>query len=147
MNRLGRETKSTGALPPAAQDNLSVSEQAAAQGQNQGNGVFGHGIDRVAADIGHRNPKIPASFQIDHIIAGCRHGDEFQLGQLCQDRLTQRHLVGDDNIRVNQPFMDLFGCGRVVSDPLMSRRGAMKLRSEGDCRAIEKNDTGLMGAS
>ena len=79
---VGEEAELVGLVPNAILDILAVREQIAPQSQNHREGMFGYGMHRVVADVGDRDAVFPAIRRVNHIVAGCRHGDHLQLRQL-----------------------------------------------------------------
>jgi len=99
--------------------------------------VLGDGVHRIVADVGHRHAVLAAVADIDHIVAGGGHGDQLEVRQLPQCRLTQHHLVGDGDGRTPQPLHNLMPVAARVLDVIGC---AVRAPDVGDeRRAIEEN--------
>ena len=89
--------------------------------------MFGHGMHRIVANIGHRHTALSASIHVNHVIAGGGHGNQFQVGQLGQSLATNWHFVGDDYACALQTLDHVFGSGLHMLGPLMRKRRLAKI--------------------
>ena len=125
-------------LPDARFDVLPVREQIAAQRQYHREGMFRHGVYRIVADIGDRDSVLLAVPDVDHVVAGGRHGDHLQLRQLLERLRPHRHLVDDRDARTGETRHDVLGRGLVVLHIFGGAGGTAHRRLERG--AIQKHD-------
>ena len=114
-------------LPAAIEYVIAVGDQVAAQGKNQGERMFRHGVNRIVANIGHRDTAFTTRLHIHHVIAGSGHGDQFEVGQLRQGFATDGHFVADCNRCPLQTLDHVFGSGLHMLDPFMRKSRCAQL--------------------
>ena len=114
-------------LPTTVQNIITVSHEVATQSKNQCESVFRHGMYCVVADIDQGHAAFAARIDIDHVIAGGGHGNQFKLRQLSQGVAANRHLVGDNYRCILQTLDNVFGSGLHMLSPSMCKRRCSQL--------------------
>ena len=119
VDRVVEEAELAGPLPFAVQHILPERHDVAAQRQHQGEGVFRHRVDGIAADVAHRDAVRPAILLVDAIGAGGGDGDQLQLRQPFQKFGGQLHLVDDGDLGTGQTLQHLIRQRPGMFDQLM----------------------------
>ncbi len=106
-----QQAELAGLGPLAVGYRLVVIAQAGGQGQQQGEGVLGHGRCAVALAVAHGDALGARGRQVDVVGAGGGHQDQLQLRVGCQGRGVEHDLVADYRHRALQAFGDLLRAG------------------------------------
>ena len=110
----------------------------AAKRKGQREDMFGNGVEGVVADVGDDDAMRLGVGFVDDIRAGGGDRDQFEIGQLRQRRLAQRHLVDDGDGGVAQALDDLVGRGYVIFLVAVRKVRRPDVGFEG--RTVEKHD-------
>ena len=106
--------------PLAFVDSLVVVADVVAHLQQQGDGVLAHTGGAIGGHVAHRDPLLLGIVIVDHIVAGGQHSDHLQIGTLVHGLLGDGGLVGDDHLRVADPFRD--DGGLHIGGPVIDRQ-------------------------
>ena len=142
-DRVVEKAELAGALPFAGDHVLPIADQGAPERQDQREGVLGHGVQRVAANVGDDHALRLAGGDVDHVIAGRRDRDQPQIRQTCKRIRVDRNFVGDRDVGTLEPFGDLvFGRGLMLGPvvlecrPVIVTEGPMVARSRKTMRCL-----------
>ena len=100
-----------GVDPAPGADVVNIGDNIAAQRESEREDMLGNRIECVIPDVGHNNAMRLGVGFVDDVGARRGHRDQFEIGQLREDRLAQRHFVDDGDGRVAQPIDDFLGRG------------------------------------
>ena len=100
-----------GLLPGAGGDVAHAVGQAADEGEQHHEGVLGHAFAAVVAHVAHGNTGGFGGGQVDVVVAGGGHGDEFEPGVGGEVFGADGDFVGDGDLCAGEVGVGLFGRG------------------------------------
>ena len=100
-----------GLLPGAGGDVAHAVGQAADEGEQHHEGMLGHAFAAVVAHVAHGNACGLGRGQVDVVVAGGGHGDEFELGVGGEVFGADGNFVGNSDLRAGEVGVGLLGRG------------------------------------
>ena len=137
-DRVGEKAELPGRVPDARPHVVHVRNEAAAQSEHQRQHMLGHGVLRIATDVGDRNALRLRGLDIDRIGACRRDGDQAQVRQLRKHACINADLVDDGDCRALEAFDDLVRLGDLVFHVLMWKGQLSQAGPQ--CFPVEKYD-------